>query len=119
MSGDRPCPACDVLLAEEQTHWSLGPEPIGGYVCPEPVGLRLRPEGCTHYCEEGHVTADEYVMIDGANVTLRAELAEANADAERLAFMLDFHRWTPTGRSKRCSPTCDACAVLRAHEERV
>ena len=31
----RPCPACGVLLRPDETHWSLGPEPMGGYVCPE------------------------------------------------------------------------------------
>jgi hypothetical protein len=30
----RPCPACGAPLAEDETHWSLFPEPMGGYVCP-------------------------------------------------------------------------------------
>lgn len=33
----RPCPACGALLREDETHWSLFPEPMGGYVCPAPA----------------------------------------------------------------------------------
>jgi hypothetical protein len=32
----RPCPACGARLREDETHWSLYPEPMGGYVCPVP-----------------------------------------------------------------------------------
>jgi len=31
----RPCPACGAPLAAADTHWSLFPEPMGGYVCPQ------------------------------------------------------------------------------------
>ena len=34
---ERPCPACGAALAPADTHWSLFPEPMGGYLCPEPV----------------------------------------------------------------------------------
>jgi hypothetical protein len=30
----RPCPACGAMLAYNETHWSLGPAPMGGYICP-------------------------------------------------------------------------------------
>jgi uncharacterized Zn finger protein (UPF0148 family) len=30
----RPCPACGATLRPDDTHWSLFPEPMGGYVCP-------------------------------------------------------------------------------------
>jgi hypothetical protein len=30
----RPCPACGAQLRSDDTHWSLFPEPMGGYVCP-------------------------------------------------------------------------------------
>jgi hypothetical protein len=30
----RPCPACGATLRESDTHWSLYPSPMGGYVCP-------------------------------------------------------------------------------------
>jgi hypothetical protein len=33
----RPCPACGAVLGRDETHWSLMPEPMGGYVCPVPV----------------------------------------------------------------------------------
>ena len=31
---ERPCPACGAALKPSETHWSLFPEPMGGYVCP-------------------------------------------------------------------------------------
>jgi len=34
MTDPRPCPACGAPLSIEDTHWSLFPEPMGGYVCP-------------------------------------------------------------------------------------
>ena len=32
--GIRPCPACGAPLAEGETHWSIFPSPMGGYICP-------------------------------------------------------------------------------------
>jgi hypothetical protein len=61
----------------------------------------------------------EYVRVKVERDVALAALDAANADAERLAFMLNLHRETPTGRAKTCRHDCDACAALRAHEERV
>ena len=33
----RPCPACGAPLKADETHWSLFPEPMGGYICPVPA----------------------------------------------------------------------------------
>lgn len=32
---ERPCPACGAMLAPSETHWSIIPAPMGGYICPE------------------------------------------------------------------------------------
>ncbi len=41
------------------------------------------PRDCPHRCEEGHVTADEYVQCDMAVVALTKRLAAAEARAEK------------------------------------
>lgn len=33
----RPCPACGAALKGDETHWSIYPSPMGGYVCPPGV----------------------------------------------------------------------------------
>ena len=42
----RPCPACGAPLRDDETHWSLFPEPMGGYACPvaEAEGEEDAPE---------------------------------------------------------------------------
>lgn len=30
----RPCPSCGMTLRADATHWSLLPDPMGGYICP-------------------------------------------------------------------------------------
>lgn len=30
----RPCPSCGASFRAAETHWSLFPEPMGGYICP-------------------------------------------------------------------------------------
>lgn len=44
----RPCPACGAALRPEDTHWSLWPEPMGGYVCP---AVDDAPAGAGHSVE--------------------------------------------------------------------
>jgi len=34
-AGLRDCPACGAPLADDETHWSIFPEPMGDYVCPD------------------------------------------------------------------------------------
>lgn len=40
----RPCPACGAALLPDQTHWSLFPDPMGGWECPVDDG-EANPEG--------------------------------------------------------------------------
>lgn len=39
----RPCPACGAPIGIAESHWSLFPEPMGGWVCP-PVAPRGEPQ---------------------------------------------------------------------------
>jgi len=39
---------------------------------------------CTHYCQEGHVTADEMAVVDGENHTLRRQNQALRGTIERL-----------------------------------
>lgn len=51
---------------------------------------RTVPEGCTHFCETGHVDNDDLVVVDGARVV---EAARANALADSYADLLSSVGW--------------------------
>lgn len=63
----RSCPACGVPLGPSETHWSLGPEPMGSYVCPAvTVRTMAHPEGAPY-----PVGIDEYIAaLDAIGVAL-------------------------------------------------
>jgi len=69
---ERPCPACGETLGPDETHWSLFPAPMGGYICPRLLALveftiqkeRDRITEAVQGLREGkvrdHVTGREY-----------------------------------------------------------